>query len=308
MGARFGVPARTSSGWPPRCARRWPSAASPESAYVDNGSAFVDAWLLRACAVLGIKLVHSTPGRPQGRGKIERFFRTVRGQFLAEITAQDRLRTAVSGLAELNRLLDAWVETGYHPRRALRDRRAAAAPVGKRASPRRCHCPPRRSCARRSCGPSAARSPRPPPSPCTATSIQVDPSLARRVVELVFDPFDLTGIEVRHDGQPAGPGRPVHHRPAPHPRPAPSSPSSAPSRSPPGSTTCGSSTSAHDAGLRRADQLRRPPRRPAPPRGTGQRTARRIPVDDFRQAPAPARPPAMIRSPWPAPPPRRSAA
>ena len=30
----------------------------PESAYLDNGSAFVDAWLLRGCAVLGIKLVH----------------------------------------------------------------------------------------------------------------------------------------------------------------------------------------------------------------------------------------------------------
>jgi transposase InsO family protein len=45
----------------------------PEYVYVDNGSAFVDAWLLRACAKLGIKLVHSAPGRPQGRGKIERF-------------------------------------------------------------------------------------------------------------------------------------------------------------------------------------------------------------------------------------------
>ena len=50
----------------------------PASIYVDNGSAFVDAWLLRACAKLGIRLVHSTPGRPQSRGKIERFFRTVR--------------------------------------------------------------------------------------------------------------------------------------------------------------------------------------------------------------------------------------
>jgi len=45
----------------------------PEHVYVDNGSAFVDSWLLRACAKLGIKLVHSAPGRPQGRGKIERF-------------------------------------------------------------------------------------------------------------------------------------------------------------------------------------------------------------------------------------------
>ena len=48
------------------------SRGVPERIYVDNGSAFVDAWLLRACAVLGVKLTHSTPGRPQGRGKIER--------------------------------------------------------------------------------------------------------------------------------------------------------------------------------------------------------------------------------------------
>ena len=60
----------------------------PEGIYVDNGSAFVDAWLLRACAKLGIRLIHSAPGRPQGRGKIERFFRTVREQFLVEITGE----------------------------------------------------------------------------------------------------------------------------------------------------------------------------------------------------------------------------
>jgi putative transposase len=45
------------------------SKGVPESAYVDNGSAFVDAWLLRACAVLGIKLVHSRPGRPPLTGQ-----------------------------------------------------------------------------------------------------------------------------------------------------------------------------------------------------------------------------------------------
>ena len=37
----------------------------PASVYVDNGSAFVDSWLLRACAKLGIRLVHSTPHRPE---------------------------------------------------------------------------------------------------------------------------------------------------------------------------------------------------------------------------------------------------
>jgi putative transposase len=88
----------------------------PEAIYVDNGSAFVDAWLLRACAKLGIKLTHSTPGRPQGRGKIERFFRTVREQFLVEITGDPELagRHLVASLAELNRLFAAWVETVYH--------------------------------------------------------------------------------------------------------------------------------------------------------------------------------------------------
>jgi putative transposase len=61
------------------------SRGIPSSIYVDNGSAFVDRQLLRACASLGIRLVHSKPGQPAGRGKIERVFRTVREQFLVEI-------------------------------------------------------------------------------------------------------------------------------------------------------------------------------------------------------------------------------
>jgi len=41
----------------------------PEGVYVDNGSAFIDKALLRAMARLGIKLIHSTPGRPKAEGK-----------------------------------------------------------------------------------------------------------------------------------------------------------------------------------------------------------------------------------------------
>src|SRR4051794_33307110 len=94
----------------------------PEAVYVDNGSAFVDAWLLRACAHLGIKLTHSTPGRPQGRGKIERFFRTVNDQFLVEIAPSAAGDGPLAGmdpaavLLELNRLFTAWVEQVYHRR------------------------------------------------------------------------------------------------------------------------------------------------------------------------------------------------
>src|SRR5438045_1203748 len=88
----------------------------PEHVYVDNGSAFVDAWLLRACAKLGIKLVHSAPGRPQGRGKIERFFRTVGGEFVVEIASGDgKPGRRVQDLHELNWLFTAWSYTACPP-------------------------------------------------------------------------------------------------------------------------------------------------------------------------------------------------
>ncbi len=61
----------------------------PKVVYLDNGAAMVSKQLLRALAVLGIQLTHSRPGQPAGRGKIERFFRTVREQFLVELTAPE---------------------------------------------------------------------------------------------------------------------------------------------------------------------------------------------------------------------------
>jgi putative transposase len=90
----------------------------PQMLYLDNGAAFVGAQLLRSCAVLGIRLVHSRPGRPQGRGKIERFFRTVREQFLVELDHHTggHGRAGAAELTELNRLFAAWVETVYHVR------------------------------------------------------------------------------------------------------------------------------------------------------------------------------------------------
>ena len=48
----------------------------PQVVYLDNGAAMISKQLLRALAVLGVRLTHSRPGQPQGRGKIERFFRT----------------------------------------------------------------------------------------------------------------------------------------------------------------------------------------------------------------------------------------
>jgi putative transposase len=52
----------------------------PDALLVDRGSAFVSANLVRACAVLGVKLVHAAPRAATTKGKIERFFRTKRTQ------------------------------------------------------------------------------------------------------------------------------------------------------------------------------------------------------------------------------------
>ena len=81
----------------------------PEAVYVDNGSPFVSGQLLRACALLDIRLIHSRPGRPEGRGKIERAFRTVREQFLIELEHHPP-----GSVEELNRVFTAWVESVYH--------------------------------------------------------------------------------------------------------------------------------------------------------------------------------------------------
>jgi transposase InsO family protein len=80
----------------------------PRKIYVDNGPAFRAKHLEEICASLGIALVHSRPHQPQGRGKCERFFRTLRAQFLSTVTP--------ASLDELNRKLDSWIHTVYHNR------------------------------------------------------------------------------------------------------------------------------------------------------------------------------------------------
>ena len=138
----------------------------PRACYLDNGSPFVDAWLLRGCAVLGVKLIHSRPGKPEGRGKIERFFRTVRDQFLVEVGDG----AGVADLAEMNRLFHAWTRdrptTGRSTPRPARPR----LPGGRRPPRPSGPSPSRACCGRRSCGPSGARPTRRPWSACTATS------------------------------------------------------------------------------------------------------------------------------------------
>jgi transposase InsO family protein len=78
----------------------------PEALYLDNGSPWgggqpgqwtpLGVWLLK----LGIEVIHSRPYHPQGRGKNERFHRTLK----AEVLALKRFRD----LAEAQRAFDHW--------------------------------------------------------------------------------------------------------------------------------------------------------------------------------------------------------
>lgn len=79
----------------------------PKRLYVDNGPSFSSDLLASACARTGISLIHSKPYDSPSRGKIERFFRTVRERFLADVTSE-------IGLDELNAEFSAWLRDDYH--------------------------------------------------------------------------------------------------------------------------------------------------------------------------------------------------
>lgn len=81
----------------------------PGKLYVDNGPAFRSHHLGHVTASLGTALIHARPYQPEGKGKIERFFKTVRMQVLSLLT--DGLT-----LAELNKRLEGWIDKDYHLR------------------------------------------------------------------------------------------------------------------------------------------------------------------------------------------------
>jgi putative transposase len=192
----------------------------PSKLYVDNGSPFVSRQLLRTCACLRIAIVHSPPGEPAGRGKVERFFRTVRDQVLVEIEAR-----GVESLAELNRLFTAWVEGVYHAR-----------PHSETGQP------PLERFLRN--GPPVLPTPevlreaflwseRRQVTKTATVSLfgnryEVDPALVGHHVELIFNPFDLTTVEVRYQGRPMGVALPQRIGRHVHPQARPDEPAGPP--------------------------------------------------------------------------------
>ena len=80
----------------------------PRKLYVDNGAAFRSKHLEYIAASLAISLIHAKPYTPHGKGKIERWFKTVRSSFLPMFNG--------SSLIELNEALTLWITESYHQR------------------------------------------------------------------------------------------------------------------------------------------------------------------------------------------------
>ena len=165
----------------------------PRKLYVDNGPAFRSFHLHQITASLGIALIHAKPYQPQGKGKIERFFRTVRSDFLPTVNAKT--------LSDLNTALDRWLRDVYHNRE---HRSTGQTPLARYAA--HCECvraapkdlsdhfrqQARRRVAKDRCVALAGR------------LFEAPISLIGKQISLFYHPHDIARVEARYEGKSYG--------------------------------------------------------------------------------------------------------
>jgi len=96
----------------------WHICGIPEVLYTDNGTDFTSRHIEQVAAELRMRLVFSIPGKPQGRGRIERFFRTVNEMFLCDLDGYTRRgrRGASLSVDGFEALFRGWLLEVYHRR------------------------------------------------------------------------------------------------------------------------------------------------------------------------------------------------
>ncbi len=98
----------------------WDLCGIPDVLYVDHGSDFISAHLKQVAADLKMQLVHSAVGQPRGRGKIERFFRTLNQLFASTqpgyITEARPATAPTLTLSELDERLRRFLVNDYNDR------------------------------------------------------------------------------------------------------------------------------------------------------------------------------------------------
>ena len=79
----------------------------PEAVYIDNGKIFISKWFRIACGRLGVRHITTKPYSPQSKGKIERFNGRI-NEFLEELSLKPP-----ENLTQLNKTFRIWLDEGY---------------------------------------------------------------------------------------------------------------------------------------------------------------------------------------------------
>ena len=165
----------------------------PRAIYVDQGAVYKSHQLNTVCASLGIQRILASPYAPEGKGKVERFFGFVQSDFLPEVS-QANIRT----LIELNESLLAWLEVVYH--RKIHTETGQSPLERYRQDPQAATRPPDPTTLRQAFLHRATRK-----VTKTATfsfhgnRYQTPGYLRGQTIELRFDPFDLSRLEIWHN-------------------------------------------------------------------------------------------------------------
>lgn len=173
----------------------------PVRLYVDNAKIYRSQQLARIAASIGILIIHTPPYQPEGRGKIERYFRRVREQFLTNLAPQQLL-----SLADLNARFWAWIDNAYH---CSEHSALGATPLlrWQRDIEHIRPLPPTTDLRRLF----FYRLDRLVRKDCTFLLqnrfYEAPPHLAGQTIEVRFDPLDAFEVEIYFQGQPQGPAR-----------------------------------------------------------------------------------------------------
>lgn len=101
----------------------WVTSGLPDVLYSDHGSDFTSDRIGQVCLDLHVQLIHSRVGVPQGRGKIERFYRTVTSELLPHLpghiphgTGGAPISTPTLSLHQLDDVLERFIVDEYNER------------------------------------------------------------------------------------------------------------------------------------------------------------------------------------------------
>jgi transposase InsO family protein len=174
----------------------------PEKLYTDNGALFTSEHLRMVCARLGIRLIHAKPYAAWSKGKIERFFLSVQSDF-----EQRLVFASVADLAELNKRFWLWLECEYNarahraldgksPRERFQERGEGLRPIAAGMDVEGLFLLRTLRRVRRDATISIA-----------GRLWEVPPAYRGRVLQVHYDPFRWTRVELYLDGRKVGEAR-----------------------------------------------------------------------------------------------------